>query len=181
MKIQITGNVLGLLAGLLLVTQPANGEVIDSSQNGFTIEFKREINAPVSDVYGALTDNIGQWWLDAHTWYGSGKNMTLTAEAMGCFCEKFGDSETMHMQVAKVEPNNLIRLLGGLGPLQGEGVTGVMEWRMKVIADNRTEFSLFYRVGGYTPSDLSQWAGAVDGVLQQQIGAMKSFVEQVNQ
>ncbi|OZB05172.1 MAG: hypothetical protein B7X54_06160 [Idiomarina sp. 34-48-12] len=77
-----------------------------------------------------------------------------------------------------VIPNKFVRLLGGLGPLQGEGVTGVMEWRLDNIDDMSTELTVFYRVGGYTPNDLSQWAPAVENVLQQQMSAMKVFIEE---
>ncbi|RUO61202.1 hypothetical protein [Pseudidiomarina marina] len=171
-----------LFANALLLTATftpieSQAEVIDSSAQGFTLEFKQTVNASITDVYNGLTDDIGQWWLDDHTWFGEGKNMNLDAVAGGCFCEIFGDSQVQHMQVAMVTPNQFIRLLGGLGPLQGEGVTGVMEWRLTQIDDASTELTVFYRVGGYTPNDLSQWAPAVENVLQQQMSAMKTFVE----
>ncbi|RZQ56806.1 polyketide cyclase/dehydrase [Pseudidiomarina tainanensis] len=155
----------------------AVAEVVDSSKQGFTIEFKQAINASVVDVYSGLTENVGEWWLDDHTWFGNGQNMQLDARAGGCFCEIFGDSQAQHLQVAMIIPNQLVRLLGGLGPLQGEGVSGVMEWRLNNLAETSTELTVFYRVGGYTPNDLSQWAPAVESVLQQQMAAMKTFVE----
>jgi hypothetical protein len=171
-----------LLYGTLVLTganfgSNAVAEVVDSSKEGFTIEFKQTINASVVDVYSGLTEHVGQWWLDDHTWFGNGQNMQLDARAGGCFCEVFGDSQTQHLQVAMIIPNKLVRLLGGLGPLQGEGVSGVMEWRLNNLAATSTELTVFYRVGGYTPNDLSQWAPAVENVLQQQMTAMKTFVE----
>jgi len=150
---------------------------VDSSKEGFTIEFKQTINASVVDVYSGLTEHVGQWWLDDHTWFGNGQNMRLDARAGGCFCELFGDSQTQHLQVAMIIPNKFLRLLVGLGPLQGEGVSGVMEWRLNNLEETSTELTVFYRVGGYTPNDLSQWAPAVENVLQQQMTAMKTFVE----
>ena len=161
----------------VLIAPSVIAKVLDSSQQGFTIEFKQTITAPVADVYVGLTNDIGQWWLDDHTWFGAGENMQLSAVAGGCFCEIFNDSQVQHLQVAMVIPNKFIRLIGGLGPLQGEGVSGVMEWRLEVVEEQVTELTVFYRVGGYTPSDLSQWASAVEGVLQQQMTAMKTFVE----
>jgi uncharacterized protein YndB with AHSA1/START domain len=171
-----------LLYGALALTSASislgvAAEVVDSSTQGFTIEFKQVINASPADVYGGLTDNVGQWWLDDHTWFGNGKSMQLDARAGGCFCEIFGSSQTQHLQVAMVIPNQFVRLLGGLGPLQGEGVSGVMEWRVNKLEEASTELTVFYRVGGYTPNDLSQWAPAVESVLQQQMAAMKTFVE----
>ncbi|GAB3292667.1 SRPBCC domain-containing protein [Pseudidiomarina andamanensis] len=171
-----------LLYGTLAITGVSFGpsavaDVMDSSKEGFTIEFKQTINASVVDVYSGLTDNVGQWWLDDHTWFGNGQSMQLDARAGGCFCEIFGDSQAQHLQVAMIIPNKLVRLLGGLGPLQGEGVSGVMEWRLNNLEETSTELTVFYRVGGYTPNDLSQWAPAVENVLQQQMTAMKTFVE----
>lgn len=156
----------------------ASAEVKDSNANGFTLSFVKSIDATPELVYRALTQDIGYWWLDAHTWYGSGKNMTLADHVGGCLCEISGDKQTLHMIVAKLEPNSTVRLLGGLGPLQGEGLTGVMNWNLSSLTDNMTQLTVTYRVGGYSPHDLSQWAAAVDGVLQEQMSAMKNYVEQ---
>src|SRR5690606_35832505 len=114
----------------------ALAEVKDSSPDGFTISFTKSIAADTDQVYRALTTELPSWWIDAHTWYGSGKNMQLDTYVGGCLCEKTTDRQTMHMQVAKLELNSHIRLLGGLGPLQGEGVTGVMDWHLAVNETN---------------------------------------------
>jgi len=164
----------------VLLTTPAVAEVIDSGAGGFTIQFSRTIDAPVEQVYRAVTDSVSAWWIDAHTWHGSGAAMQLDAKAGGCFCEIIGQQQTMHMQVARIVPNSLVRMLGGLGPLQGEGLHGVLDWRMQAATETTTEFTLFYRVGGYSPNDLSQWAEPVDAVMQQQITAMQNYVEALN-
>ena len=155
-------------------------EVQDSTADGFTIGFTKTIAADTEQVYRALTTELPAWWIDAHTWYGSGENMHFDTHVGGCLCEKSTDRQTMHMQIAKLEPSTHVRLLGGLGPLQGEGVTGVMDWRLAVneTEPEKTTLTVMYRVGGYTPSDLSQWANAVDGVLQQQMSAMQTYAEQ---
>lgn len=152
--------------------------VVDAEADGFSIRFERSVNASAEHVYQALTDDIGQWWLAAHTWYGKSANMSLSATAGGCFCEIAADGrETEHLRVIKVEPNRLIRFSGGLGPLQGEGLSGVMDWQLEAVSNTTSMLTLSYRVGGYSPNDLSQWATPVANVLQQQMDAMKTFVE----
>src|SRR3546814_7901970 len=64
------------------------------------------------------------------------------------------------MVVVFAEPGKLLRLAGGLGPLQGMGLHGVMEWRLAPI-EGGTRVTLFYRAGGYTPDDLSKFAPVV--------------------
>lgn len=174
------------LAGVFVVsmntaaqTQSTEDLVQDASADGFTIQFARVIEASPESVYRALTTDLGNWWLAAHTWYGDSSQMSLTAAAGGCFCERSADGrETEHLRVIKVEPNAHIRLQGGLGPLQGEGVSGVMDWRLQETDENTTTLTVFYRVGGYTPNDLEKWAAPVGQVLQQQMNAMVQFVEQ---
>ncbi|WP_169929825.1 SRPBCC family protein [Pseudidiomarina aestuarii] len=152
--------------------------VLDAAPNGFSIQFEQTIQATPKQVYQALTQDIGQWWLAAHTWYGSSANMTLAAKAGGCFCEIAAEGrETEHMRVVKVEPNQLIRLSGGLGPLQGEGLSGVMDWQIQSTSEDLVTLRVSYRVGGYSPNDLSAWAAPVATVLQQQMRAMQTFVE----
>lgn len=159
-------------------TETATSPVVDAASNGFSIQFEQTISATPEQVYQALTQDIGQWWLAAHTWYGSSAQMTLTAKAGGCFCEIAPDGrETEHLRVVKVEPNQLIRLSGGLGPLQGEGLSGVMDWQILSTTEEQVTFRVSYRVGGYSPNDLSAWAAPVANVLQQQMKAMQTFVE----
>src|SRR3546814_11608851 len=73
------------------------------------------------------------------------------------------------MVVVFAEPGKLLRLAGGLGPLQGMGLHGVMEWRLAPI-EGGTRVTLFYRAGGYTPADLSKFAPVVDRVQALPLG-----------
>src|SRR3546814_604510 len=80
-----------------------------------------------------------------------------------------GKRSARHMVVVFAEPGKLLRLAGGLGPLQGMGLHGVMEWRLAPI-EGGTRVTLFYRAGGYTPDDLSKFAPVVDRVQTLQLG-----------
>jgi hypothetical protein len=69
------------------------------------------------------------------------------------------------------DPGKLLRMSGGLGPLQGMGASGTLEFRLTAI-DNGTRIVLWYRAGGYTADDLSKLAPVVDRVQALQLGGL---------
>jgi hypothetical protein len=71
-----------------------------------------------------------------------------------------------------VDPGHLLRLTGGLGPLQGMGLHGVLEFRLAPGDAGGTRVTMFYRAGGYTPDDLSKFASVVDNVQALQLGRL---------
>jgi hypothetical protein len=75
-----------------------------------------------------------------------------------------------------VDPGKLLRLTGGLGPLQGMGLTGVLEFRLVPTDAGGTTITMFYRAGGYTPDDLSKLAPVVDRVQALQIGGLAALL-----
>lgn len=73
-------------------------------------------------MYRALTEEVHAWWDAANSYSGDAANFYLEPRALGCFCEKLpGGGSIAHMQVVYVEPGAVLRMLGGLGPLQGMG------------------------------------------------------------
>jgi hypothetical protein len=74
------------------------------------------------------------------------------------------------MQVVYVEPGAVLRMLGGLGPLQGMGATGAVEFRLSAAADGaRVEYR--YHVTGFG-------AEPVDGVQLGQFERLKRYAEE---
>ncbi len=61
----------------------------------------------------------------------------------------------MPMQVVYAAPGKTLRLSGGLGPLQGMGVTGAMTFTLEPAADGRTLLRYQYVVLGVS----AQWPG----------------------
>lgn len=72
-----------IATALMAAISTSSAEVIDSSATGFSLKFTYEIKASTEATYNSLTNELGAWWLDDHTWYGSGENMSLQAEALG--------------------------------------------------------------------------------------------------
>jgi len=83
------------------------------------------------------------------------------------------------MQVVFVDPPRLLRMIGGLGPLQGMGLSGVLEWRMTAV-EGGTRITLWYRAGGYAPDDLGKLAAVVDGVQALQLGGLADYLRARN-
>lgn len=153
----------------------AQAEVSHASTDGFTSKHTATLSADEMTTWVALTQDVGKWWLDDHTWFGDASNLSIELRAGGCFCERNDSAESMHLMVSHVQPPKTLRLLGGLGPLQGLGLYGALEWNISTL-DAQTQLNLTYRVGGYSEMDLTQLAPIVDGVLQQQFESLVSYI-----
>lgn len=155
----------------------AAAAVSDAAPNGFTVTHEVTIAERRPAVYLAATARIGEWWSSDHTVSANAANLSLDARVHGCFCETLGDGAGLvHMAVTFVNPNVLLRLSGGLGPLGLMGVAGNMTWEFEDVPEG-TLLTLNYAVGGYMPGGLDSVAGAVDGVLGEQMTRLKSYVE----
>jgi hypothetical protein len=157
-----------------LVT-PAQAVVRDASPSGFTLENSAVVAVDASTAWRALVGSVDSWWPKDHTWWGRASKLTIDARAGGCFCEIAGEQQAQHMQVVFVDPGRLLRMSGGLGPLQGMGLSGVLEWRL-IATDKGTRITLWYRAGGYAPDDLSKLAAVVDGVQALQLGGLVNYL-----
>jgi len=150
----------------------ARAEVKDATEDGFTLENVVHVDVEPAVAWRALVDDVGQWWSRDHTWWGEASELRIEPRAGGCFCERSGEREAQHLAVVFVDPGRLLRLTGGLGPLQGMGIDGVLEFRLAVVEAGGTTITMFYRAGGYTPDDLSKFAPVVDRVQAVQLGGL---------
>ena len=159
------------------------GEVVDSSESGFTSRNSVQVAASPDAVYGALVDEVHEWWNADHTYTGDSANMSIEAEAGGCFCKSLPDNpdggSVQHMEVVYVEPGRSLRMRGGLGPLQAMRVAGAMTFELEA-SGNGTEITLTYVVGGYSPAEggLGSLAGVVDGVVHVQLESLARYVDE---
>ncbi len=155
----------------------SQAEINDSSHSGFTVVNKVEIDESIEVVYLTMCEKISLWWDNAHTFSGKSSNLTFEARANGCFCEKLiNGGSACHLTVVYIEPGKLIRLVGGLGPLQQFAVNGVMSWEFKE-TPNGTIVEWTYTVGGYVPQGLQSLAVEVDHVLNLQLKRFKNYVK----
>lgn len=161
-----------LLAGF---TSLSHAALADVSADGFNVHHGFTVTGKTGDeLWSALVD-VGHWWNKEHSYSGDAANLTLDATAGGCFCERFGKASVQHMVVVNAIPKGLLRLTGGLGPLQGLPVTGVMSWTFKKGEGGAITVSMDYAVAGHA-AGLKDMATPVDQVLGDQVGRLERFL-----
>lgn len=167
-----------------MVASPAAAEVVSTSDDGFVTRATAEVAAEPLAVWLALI-KPGEWWNSEHTWSGDASNMTLTPQAGGCFCERIPgddgdegfamDGSAHHATVVQAFPLNVLRMRGGLGPLQGEPATGILTITLKEI-DGGTRVLWEYNVGGPMRYEIGEISGAVDAVMTQQLNGLREHL-----
>lgn len=167
-----------MAAAFVLVAIPptARAEVVDATSGAFTVRTTVSIARPAAAVYEALTTSVGQWWNPAHTFSGQSSNLTLDAKPGGCLCERLPGGGVQHMVVVYADRGKLLRLNGGLGPLQPMAVAAV--WTLTLEEKNgETTVVSTYVVSGYRKEGLDGLAPVVDQVMGEQVTRLKQFAE----
>lgn len=161
-----------LLAACVL---PAAAELSEVSPAGFTSGFREELKASPEAAWKAIVA-LPQWWDDAHTYSGRAANLSLDAQAGGCWCERWGEGASVqHGEVVLVLPGRAIRVHANLGPLQELPVRGVLTI-VTSAQEGRTFLRLTYRVAG-DGAGLDKLAPAVDQVMALQFRRLKALIE----
>lgn len=146
------------------------------SDNGFIVENKFETDVEAAKVWDALINDVDLWWPKSHSWWGEEGTFSIEPKAGGCFCENAKERSAEHMHIAFVDPNKLLRMTGGLGPLQGMGMHGALDWQFKELAKG-TQVTLSYRVTGINKDGFKQLAKIVADVQKIQLNGLKRYVE----
>jgi hypothetical protein len=144
-------------------TPHARADVTSSAPDSFTVKHAALVPLAPDAAYARLL-RIADWWDGEHTYSGDAKNMSMAAAPGGCFCEKLGSGGFIeHMRVIYADPGNVLRMDGGLGPLQGLGARGVLTYVLKAEGTG-TRVSMTYVVLGAAGS-LEKVAAQVDVVM----------------
>lgn len=165
----------GVLAAMAAL--PASAEVVETKADRFVTRVTASVKAPPLATWLALT-KPGEWWNPQHSWSGDAKNMVLTPQGGGCFCERIpvGDSgnasamegSAQHAVVIQAFPMRVLRMRGGFGPLQGEPVEAVLTITLQEVPGG-TRLMWEYNVGGPMRYAIAEIAPAVDGVIADQL------------
>lgn len=159
-----------IAAILLLGAAAAHAEVTATAPDSFTVKHSAVVPLDANAAYERLL-RIEDWWDGDHTYSGQAKNLKLAATPGGCWCEQMPDGGFIeHMRVIYAQPGKVLRLDGGLGPLQAVGARGVLTYTLKPEGTG-TKVTMTYVVIGATGS-LEKLATPVDGVMGQ---AMQRF------
>jgi uncharacterized protein YndB with AHSA1/START domain len=142
---------LRLLFASAVVLASGRAGAADISPTGFLVRLERTMAAPPARVYDALVGQVGCWWNPQHTYSGDSKNLSIDPRPGGCFCERLPNGGVEHMRVVLIRANEMVRMIGGLGPLQGSGVSGSMTWRLSP-TEKGSKLELTYSVGDSWPA-----------------------------
>lgn len=159
---------------LLFLSPITLAEVKFVSQTGFIVENQVTVTKPVEHVWQSLIYDVDNWWPKDHSWWNG--SLSIDPKAGGCFCEVKGDQSALHMTISYVDPNKVLRMIGGLGPLQEMGVTGALTWKLDD-TDDQVQITLTYAVSGINPNGFASLAPIVDQVQAIQLGALAHHVQ----
>ena len=158
----------------------ASAEVTRATDDSFVSRHEVVVKASPKEVWLALI-SPATWWTSEHTWSGNSKNLTLVPQAGGCFCETIPEVDepgrftlegsVEHMRVVQAYPESALRMVGNLGPLQSEPVTGVLTVAISKV-DKGTRIVWEYNVGGPMRYEVPVISKAVDGVMGAQLAAL---------
>ena len=164
-----------LAASLWLMAASGHAEVLLIAETGFITENKIQVSTDRETTWNAFVQ-VGQWWPADHTWWGDAKGLSIEAAAGGCFCEKSDNKSAEHMHITHVDAPNLMRMTGGLGPLQGMGMYGALDWVFES-NDLGTQVTMTYRVNGISEGGFAELAPIVDQVQGLQLGGLKTLLD----
>ena len=169
-----------LLLTATLFSGLAVADVTGAGPGGFSLVHEVTVGASRSDVWNAAVNEVGRWWSNDHTISGDAGNMNIEPELQGCFCEASDNRVgVVHLTVTSINPNAMLRLTGGLGPLGLMGVAGNMTWEF-FDAEGGTNVRFMYAVGGFDPGGLDSLAEPVDFVIGEALQRLKAYVETGN-
>lgn len=164
------------LAAVFAATS-ASAEVVEATDSGFTTRDSVVVKGSRYEAWNALIAPA-KWWNKGHTWSGDAANLYISPQANGCFCELLPAADdapedvrrgsALHMTVVMVDPGKVLRMRGGLGPLQSEPADGVLTVTLSD-ADGGTRIVWEYVVGGPMRYEVPEISKAVDVVMSQQL------------
>ncbi|MHA7818707.1 MAG: SRPBCC family protein [Erythrobacter sp.] len=163
--------------GLAANATPALAEIVEARADHFVTRNEAVVEATPKETWLALI-SPARWWSSEHTWSADAANLKLTPQAGGCFCETIPEVSTPdrftlegsveHMRVVQAYPEVALRMVGALGPLQSEPVTGVLTIAISEV-EGGTRIVWEYNVGGKMRFPPEVIGPAVDGVMTLQL------------
>jgi len=166
-----------LIEALLVAgaSQSAQAAVGEADAGHLVLKYALPIKASPAQAYAATVD-IARWWSSDHTYSGDARNLHLDARAGGCFCEKLKAGSVEHMRVVLAMPGTMLRLSGGLGPLQAGALNGTLTFEFKSGKDGNQVLAS-YLISGYFNGGLDKLGGGVDAVLGAQLQRLQHLID----
>ena len=154
---------------IAIAAPTVSAEIVQVSPAGVILQHRYEIDATPGEAWQVLI-HPETWWPQDHNWSGDSSNMSLAAEAGGCFCEEWEGGSVEHGRVVFAVAPRLLRLEAALGPLQEMAVSAVLTVSLEP-TESGTKAVVTYRISGDGLHAMDQLAPVVDRVVGQQFGA----------
>lgn len=167
---------LALSAAILFSAATVQAEVRQAAPDSFYLAWSEPVSATRERTWTALVA-VSSWWSDEHTWSGHASNLSLQAQAGGCFCERWNAGSAEHGRVVMALPGDLLRLETALGPLQELALKGILGFWIRSNEDGSTRIDVEYRVNGAATSGLEALAPQVDAVLGTQVARLRRYID----
>jgi hypothetical protein len=170
-----------IFIGMILASLGAGtilAEVTHTCTTGFQVKQVREINADSQRAFEIFVTQFHRWYDANHSYSGHADNLSLDLEQR-CMLERLPEGGFVrHLEMVFYQPGKVLRLSGGLGPLQGMGVSGALTFEFQPVegAPGKTQVTLTYNVSGSEFLQLEQLAQPVDAVLGMQLDRFSKHV-----
>jgi hypothetical protein len=149
-------------------------KVVFVSDTGFIVENQVITDASATQVWHALVNDVDKWWPKDHTWWEG--TLSISPIAGGCFCENKNNKSASHMTISYVEPKTILRMTGGLGPLQEMGMHGALDWKI-LPEGNQSKIILTYKATGINPDGFAELAPIVGQVQGIQLNQLAEYLK----
>lgn len=161
----------------LALTGAARAEVVERRDDGYRLRNAVVVEGVDATAAWAALTRVERWWDARHTYSGDAANLSLEARPGGCFCETLDGGGVEHGRVVLAWPaQGLLRLVGGLGPLQAESAAAVLTWEIRARDAGGVEIVQTYNVGPAAPETVA-WADLVDQVLRTQLERLAGHLD----
>ncbi|TDP38328.1 hypothetical protein DEU29_105180 [Idiomarina aquatica] len=76
---------IALVATAITMPFMSSADVVSSSEQGFQIKIEQPYEGTADSGYQRFVNDINQWWLDDHTWFGDAEKLSIDATAWRLF------------------------------------------------------------------------------------------------
>ena len=169
-------SLLALSIGCWLDVRSVSADVIASAEDGFQVKVVKQTKADSKVAFHSMIHEFSNWWNGDHSFSGDAKNLSMDLEK-GCMFEKLPEGGFVrHMEIVFYQPHQTLRLSGGLGPLQGMGVSGSLTFTLTE-NESGTKIEMTYNVVGSKFQQLDKIAAPVNQVLTEQMERLQKFCD----
>ncbi len=158
----------------VFATTDVSAEIKASAKDGFHVNLEVEVTVDRKIAYDAFVSDLAKWWDGSHSYSSDAKNLSMDLKQK-CMLERLPNGGFVrHMEIVYLQPGKMLRMTGGLGPLQGMGATGALNISFSE-SEGKTTVRLNYVVHGPSFQNFDKMAKPVEGVLAGQMNRFKKY------